>query len=459
MHSIHLFLFDKALYSGQTEIKTTVLSSFSSTNSLKRIADDLASEFYLLYIGTTPLELLPYGLERLHQVARMSEGDMVYSDYQEIKNGILTPHPTLEYQMGSIRNDFDFGPLILFRAETFRNLVAQIHSDYLYSALYTLRLEISRTGKIVHLPETLYTIQETDLRTSGEKQFDYVNPSNREMQLEMEAICTSHLKAIGAWLPPVFQPVDFGQVSFPVEASVIIPVKNRARTIAEAVGSALEQKTNFLFNVIVVDNHSEDGTSQILEKLSLQNPNLIHHIPASTALGIGGCWTEAITLPVCGKFAIQLDSDDLYNSPDVIQKIIGTFYEQQCAMVIGSYQMVNFKLEEIPPGIIAHREWTPENGRNNALRINGLGAPRAFYTPILRQIKFPNVSYGEDYATALTISRKYQIARIYEPLYLCRRWEENSDSNLDIFRLNKYNFYKDKIRTLEIQARISGKIK
>ena len=152
----------------------------------------------------------------------------------------------------------------------------------------------------------------------------------------------------------------------------------------------------------------------------------------------------------CGRFAIQLDSDDLYINHHVLQRIVDTFHEHQCAMVIGSYKMVNFKLEEIPPGIIDHKEWTPDNGRNNALRVNGLGAPRAFYTPLLRQIRIPNVSYGEDYATALAISREY---RIYEPLYLCRRWEGNSDADLNIQRVNANNYYKDKIRMIEILAR------
>ena len=457
--SDNIFLQNKLEFQSQLETENIIplREPIHQTNTLKELAKQIRTPFCLFYLKNAPVKLAPYALERMVQVAETTGATMVYSDHYSLKKGVSLPHPTIEYQIGSLRNDFDFGQLLLFRNDSFQQVVAQMNTDYRFAALYELRLSISRLGKIVHIPETLYTVQPTDLRLSGEKQFDYVDPANREVQLEMEAVCTAHLQAIGAWLAPEFQRIDFGQENFAREASVIIPVRNRKRTIAEAVESALQQQTDFSFNVIVVDNHSTDGTGQILTELSRRYPNLIHHIPASTELGIGGCWTEAILLPECGKFAIQLDSDDLYKDCHVLQRIVDTFYQENCAMVIGSYQMVDFKLEEIPPGLIAHREWTPDNGRNNALRINGLGAPRAFYTPVLRQIKFPNVSYGEDYATALAISRKYLIARIYDPLYLCRRWEENSDHDLDIQQLNNYNFYKDKIRTLEIQARISGK--
>lgn len=237
---------------------------------------------------------------------------------------------------------------------------------------------------------------------------------------------------------------------------MIIPVKNRVKTIDDAIRSVLGQETGFRYNIIVVDNHSDDGTTELLQQLSAQHPELIHYIPPRHDLGIGGCWNEAVMHPSCGKFAVQLDSDDLYIDSRVLETIVRNFYAQNCAMLVGSYRMVNFKLEEIPPGIIDHREWTPENGHNNALRINGLGAPRAFYTPVIRELKFPNVSYGEDYAVGLAISGEYRIGRIYEPLYLCRRWDENSDASLDIQRLNTYNSYKDKLRTLEIAKRISG---
>jgi glycosyltransferase involved in cell wall biosynthesis len=314
-------------------------------------------------------------------------------------------------------------------------------------------LKISRGRGIVHIPELLYTEVETDARPSGEKQFDYVDPGNRQVQLEMEQVCTAHLRDTGAWLAPLFRPVQFDETGFEVEASVIIPVKNRARTIGDAIGSALDQKTGFVFNLIVVDNHSTDGTGNIIASFAKKDPRLIHVIPERTSLGIGGCWNEAIFNPACGKFVVQLDSDDLYIDNTVLSRIVDAFYQQNCAMLVGSYRMVNFGLAEIPPGLIDHREWTPENGRNNALRINGLGAPRAFYTPVIRSIRFPDVSYGEDYAVGLNISRYYQIGRIFEPLYLCRRWEENSDASLDIHKMNIHNYYKDKIRTLEFRAR------
>ena len=320
--------------------------------------------------------------------------------------------------------------------------------------MYDLRLRLSRKGDIVRLPEYLYTVDETDFRKSGEKQFDYVNPAQREVQVEMEQACTAHLHAIGAKLAPRTRSIELEAGGFPVEASVVIPVKDRSGTIADAVGSALRQQTDFPFNVIVVDNHSTDGTTAVLQELARTSPLLVHHIPASRELGIGGCWNEAIEHPRCGKFVVQLDSDDLYSDEHTLQTIVDAFYREKCAMVIGSYRMVNFRLEEIPPGVIAHREWTAENGHNNALRINGLGAPRAFYTPVVRSIGFPNVSYGEDYAVALAVSREYRIGRIFDALYLCRRWDGNSDAALDVAKQNAYHFYKDKIRTLELKARM-----
>lgn len=456
MYSIHIFLYQKELIPEIENYHFTLLGHYPDTENLHKIATEVtASEYFLFYTGNHPLQLSSLALERMIQIAQMSEAALVYSDYYQIKAGIRIQHPTLEYQIGSLRDDFDFGPLLLFCARDFRQAVNQMDSYYQYAALYDLRLKISQHGRIVHLPEYLYTIEETDLRLSGEKQFDYVNPKNREVQIEMEKACTSHLKTIKAWLVPEFESIDLNSISFQIEASVIIPVRNRAKTITDAVKSALTQQTAFPYNVIVIDNFSTDGTTEILKGLAKRHSRLIHLIPNKTDLGIGGCWTEAIMHPQCGKFAIQLDSDDLYNSTHSIQTIVDTFYQQNCAMVIGSYQMVNFQLQEIPPGIIAHQEWTPDNGRNNALRINGLGAPRAFYTPLIRKLKFPNVSYGEDYAVGLAISRHYQIGRIYEPIYLCRRWEENSDAALNVQQLNTYNFYKDKLRTLEILARIS----
>lgn len=430
------------------------LSVFPSSEQLKKIASNLQTPYLLLHIGTSPVFLGAYALERMCQAADMCKAGILYSDYYKIENGITRPHPTIDYQTGSLRDDFDFGPLLLFRSSSFKQVTGRMEHNYQYASLYDLRLKIAETAPVIHLPEFLYTVTETDFRKSGEKQFDYVDPKNRNVQLEMEHACTQHLKAIGAWLPPISSPTDLS-TSFPVEASVIIPVKNRIKTIADAVRSALEQQTGFPYNIIAVDNHSDDGTTALLQEMSRQYPTLIHHIPSRQDLGIGGCWNEAVSHPACGKFAIQLDSDDLYINPHVLATIVQNFYAQNCAMLIGSYQMVNFKLEEIPPGVIDHREWTAENGHNNALRVNGLGAPRAFYTPMIRELKFPNVSYGEDYAVGLAISRQYRIGRIYEPLYLCRRWDENSDASLDISRQNTYNHYKDKLRTLEIAKRIS----
>ena len=430
------------------------ISRLSSTSTLKALQTVPQEEYLLLYTGNTALQLAPDAIKRMVQAAQMSQAVMLYSDYHQIKQGIRQATPALEYQPGSLRDDFDFGPLILYKQTTFWETIAEMDADYQFAALYDLRLRLSRKGELVHLPEYLYTVEETDLRNTGEKQFDYVNPRNREVQIEMEAACTAHLKAIGANLLPQTSNIQLAAHTFPVEATVVIPVKNRVSTIADAVHSALCQETDFPFNIIVVDNHSTDGTTALLQELTASNPDLIHHIPTSHELGIGGCWNEAIFHPLCGRFAIQLDSDDLYKNRRVVQSIVETFYREKCAMVIGSYEMVNFRLEELPPGLIDHREWTDHNGHNNALRINGLGAPRAFYTPVIRDIRFPNVSYGEDYAVALAISREYRIARIFDSLYLCRRWEGNSDAALDIQKLNGYNFYKDKIRTLELKARI-----
>jgi glycosyltransferase involved in cell wall biosynthesis len=325
--------------------------------------------------------------------------------------------------------------------------------EFELAGLYDLRLKISQHHRLVHLPELLYTELELDTRKSGEKMFDYVDPRNRFKQIEMEKACTAHLKAVGAWLAPKFREIAFSSGNFETEASVIIPVRNRVKTISDAVKSVLSQEVDFKFNLIITDNFSTDGTTELIKSFAGADSRIIHIIPRRRDLGIGGCWNEAINHPACGKFAIQLDSDDLYIDNNVIKRVVETFYDQNCAMVVGSYKMVNFQLEGVPPGLIDHKEWTPDNGRNNALRINGLGAPRAFYTPVLRDIQVPNVSYGEDYALGLAISRHYQIGRIYDPLYLCRRWDENSDSSLDIVKMNTHNFYKDKIRTLEFWAR------
>jgi hypothetical protein len=344
--------------------------------------------------------------------------------------------------------------VLLFDAAAARTADAEIAGpDYKYAGLYALRLAVSRRAQVLRVAEFLYSKIEIDMRRSGEKQFDYVDPRNRAVQVEMETVATDHLKRIGAYLRPSFKPVSFDDGHFEHEASVIIPVKNRERTVADAVGSVLKQQAAFAFNVIIVDNHSTDGTTKILSDYAARDERVIHVIPERTDLGIGGCWNEGIHHLQCGRFAIQLDSDDLYKDETTIQKIVDCFRKEKCAMVIGSYLMTNFDLKEIPPGLIDHKEWTPDNGRNNALRINGLGAPRAFYTPIIRKLNFPNVSYGEDYAVALEMSREYQIGRIFEPVYLCRRWEGNTDADIDIAKQNAFNGYKDSIRTWEILAR------
>ena len=436
--------------------KGLVAGALQQTQTLKVLAREIHTPYTLLYIQSLPLQVGAYAIERMLQVADDTEAGLLYADCYKIKEGVQQAHPVIDYQEGSLRNDFDFGSLLLYRSDALLEAVNAMDVDYQAAALYDLRLKVSQNHRLFHLSEPLYTELETDLRKSGEKMFDYVDPRNRQVQIEMEQACTRHLKDINAWLKPEFMPVAFSEETFPVEATVVIPVRNREGTIEDAVRSVLKQETTFPFNLIVVDNHSTDRTTEMLSDMAATDPRLIHVIPNRDDLGIGGCWNTAIMHPQCGKFAIQLDSDDLYINNQVIQTVVDAFYEQNCAMMVGTYQMVNFKLEEIPPGIIDHREWTPDNGRNNALRINGLGAPRAFYTPVLRGIKLPNTSYGEDYAVGLAISRNYRIGRIYEPLYLCRRWEGNSDAALDINKQNAHNSYKDRIRTIELLARIAA---
>jgi hypothetical protein len=412
------------------------------------------SSHALFILHDAAIEFGQYAIERMLMVARSTGAGLVYSDYTEMKSGKSIPHPLVDHQPGSIRDGFEFGSVVMIDAAALKTAARGIaRTDYAYAGFYALWLALSRKNDLLRIPESLYTKWEKDVRTSGEKQFDYVDPRNRTVQIEMESAATTHLRKIGAYLKPQFTKVDLAEGNFPVEASVIIPVKNRAKTIVEAVQSALKQKGDFAFNVLVVDNHSTDGTTDRLAALARMDDRIVHVVPRQRDLAIGGCWNVAIHHQDCGRFAIQLDSDDLYKDDTTIARMVGTFYREKCAMVVGSYQMVNFDLQEIPPGIIDHAEWTPKNGRNNALRINGLGAPRGFFTPIIRRINFPNVSYGEDYAAALAVSREYQIGRVMDPIYLCRRWEGNSDADLDVVQQNAFNLYKDRIRTIEIAAR------
>jgi len=430
-----------------------VIDTLQSTAALRKIAEKSDSEYSLIYTKDTSLEMGQYALERFSKIADDTEAGLVYSDYYQVVDGIRSNHPVIDYQEGSLRDDFNFGSVLFYNSKRLRKAVDKMKEDYQFAGLYDLRLKVSRKAELFHINEYLYAEVEIDTRKSGEKQFDYVDPKNRAVQIEMEAACTAHLKKIDAYLKPEFTKIEFNESNFPVEASVIIPVRNRVKTVDDAIRSVLSQKANFAFNLIVVDNFSNDGTSEIIEEIAKTDSRLIYIIPERSDLGIGGCWNAGVDTPLCGKFAIQLDSDDIYENENTLQKIVDAFYEQNCAMVIGSYTMTNFAMETIPPGLIDHKEWTPENGRNNALRINGLGAPRAFYTPVLREIKVPNTSYGEDYALGLRISREYQIGRIYESVYMCRRWDENSDASLDVVKMNGHNLYKDKIRTIELKAR------
>ena len=452
-----------------------VIDRLESSNTITSIAENTDADYVIICTKTTPIKWGLYALERFLRTADDTGAVMIYSDHHSMVKderlsqdgtsavGKLEKHPVIDYQEGSLRDDFDFGSLWLIKSQCLRDYAAQTDRvDYLYAGLYDLRLYLSRVGEIFHLNEYLYTENELDTRKSGEKQFDYVNPRNREVQIEMERACTQHLEKVGALIDTSYYRLpDFNEQDFEYEASVVIPVFNREKTIADAVKSALSQKANFKFNVIVVNNHSTDKTGEILsriahemeEKNDKQAGRLIQIVPERRDLGIGGCWNVAINSDHCGKFAVQLDSDDLYSSPKTLQKIVDAFYKQKAAMMIGSYRMCDFDLNTLPPGLIDHKEWTEDNGCNNALRINGLGAPRAFFTPLVRQIQFPNTSSGEDYALGLAFSRRYRIGRIYDELYLCRRWGGNSDAALSIDRVNANKLYKDRLRTMELKAR------
>lgn len=429
----------------------------SGTALLRSLTASVNTPYTLIYTKPTALRWVDLGLERMLQVARDTGAAMVYSDHFASVGGEMTDYPVIDCQKGSLRDDFEFGGVQLYRTDILKQAVAQMDTDYEYAALYDLRLKVSRMGQLVHINEYLYYEVELDTRTSGEKQFDYVDPRNRTVQIEMERACTDHLKAIGAYLKPEFKAVDLSEGDFEYEASVVIPCKNRVRTIADAIRSALSQEAPFKFNVIVVDDNSTDGTVDVIKSFS-DDPRLVYIAQDESWHAIGGNWNAALHHPSCGRFALQLDSDDVYSGPDTVRKFVEAFRTQNCAMVIGTYCITDFAMNPIPPGVIDHKEWTDGNGRNNALRINGLGAPRGFWTPLARKINFPVTKYGEDYAVALRISREYRIGRIWDVMYYCRRWDDNSDAALSVRKTNDNNIYKDRIRTWEIEARQGAKL-
>ena len=425
-----------------------------SSESIKAIADKSDAEFSMIITKEVAIELGYFSLERFEYIASSTNAGFVYSNYFDVVEGVKSNHPVIAYQDGSLRDDFNFGPLLFVKAEALKAAAANFTEDYDHAGLYSARLSMTLENELVHVDEFLYSQSDVDSRASGKKIFDYVDPANRGVQIEMEKAVTKYLKEVGAYLKPEFKEVKFEEGNFQLEASVIIPVRNRERTLRDAIQSVMDQTPKFDFNLIIVNNHSTDGTTEIIEEMSAKYKNIIHIVPERTDLGIGGCWNLGVHDDRCGKFAIQLDSDDVYSNEHTVQKIVDAFYKENAAMVVGSYTMTDVDLNEIPPGLIDHKEWTPENGRNNALRINGLGAPRAFYTPVLRDVKIPNVNYGEDYGLGLSISRNYQIGRIYDSVYLVRRWDDNSDASLSIEAMNKHNVYKDRLRTYEFKARL-----
>lgn len=425
-----------------------------STKELTNIANTATTEWLFLQTEAGEVEFLPQAEKRFIDIAEATGAAMVYSDYYQITEDGKNPITTIEYQRGSLRDDFNFGAVILLNTGILKKITTHTSEDYEFAGLYDIRLKISETSSIFRIAEPLYLLTPVSATEAESRHFAYIDKKNRNVQIDMEKACTAHLKRIGALLTGNPKSVNLESENFDCEASIIIPVRNRQKTIADAIHSALGQQTNFKFNVLVVDNFSTDDTGNIIDRIANTYRNVIKITPDNDNLGIGGCWQLAINHSLCGKFAVQLDSDDIYQSPHTLQRIVDEFYRQRCAMLIGSYTITDFELNPIPPYLIDHAEWTDDNGRNNALRINGLGAPRAFFTPIIREIGFPNVSYGEDYAVGLRISREWKIGRIYDSVYLCRRWENNSDTGISLETLNRYNFYKDKIRTIELLRRI-----
>lgn len=430
------------------------VDSLFSTSTLDKILQKTKTEHLIFITEEGKINLQNISLLKFIDTSEKNNSGITYSNYYLRKENTLINRPLIDYQFGSVRDDFNFGSLLFFNTKIFSEKLKLIDPNYRWAGLYALRLAISGDGLIVKIPEYLYSFEEKTKQTDEEKHFDYLDSSNAEKQKEAERVFGDYLKNIGAYIYPKFEDIYFSEDNYEFEASVIIPVKNRANTIKDAINSALKQKIKSKFNVIIVDNHSIDGTTQIIKEIANEDEKIIHIIPKRVDLGIGGCWNEALKDKRCGMFAVQLDSDDIYKDENTLKKIIDKFYKEKCGMVIGSYQLTDFDLNEISPGVITHTEWTNTNGHNNALRVNGFGAPRAFYTPLLREINFPDVSYGEDYAVCLAVSRKYRVGRIYEPIYICRRWEGNSDADLTIDKKNKYDYFKDTLRTEEINKRI-----
>lgn len=437
------------------DIETNIINGLCSHETLLKITASAKTPYMLLSVDARRrIEITPQQFERFTSVMDDTGAAIVYSDYISVESDGSGKEicRSIDYRPGSVRDDFDFGPAVLVNTELFARAVAKAPNIYRNAAWYDVRLRLGRMAPIVHVPETLYTAYLPYGSENGDGHFDYVDPRNSHVQKEMEAAFTDHLKAVGAYLPPATEEAD-AEGDFEAEASVIIPVRNRVATIADAISSALQQKTDFPYNVIVVDNHSTDGTTEVIDRFA-DDQRLIHLIPESTDHGIGGCWNEALQHERCGRYAVQLDSDDRYSGDDTLSRIVDCFRKERCAMVVGAYSLTDFHFNAIPPGIIDHKEWTDENGHNNLLRVNGIGAPRAFVTTIARQMAMPDVSYGEDYAMALRISRRYRIGRIFDVLYQCRRWNGNSDSGLSREKANQYNTYKDTLRTWELEARI-----
>ena len=430
--------------------------TLTSSETMGKVAAKTRTRFTMLILQEAGVSFARFGLKRFVDIGETTGAGLVYSDYQDVTGDERVAHPLIDYQPGSLRDDFDFGQVILFRSSALTAAVkSTARTQYKSGGLYAVRLALSRKSTVFHIAEQLYSRIQADTRTGGEKQFEYLDRHSEDVQLEMERVVTQHLKAIKAYVPPGGLEVDLTEGTFPVDVSVVIPVRNREATIAAAVASALRQEGPFQFNVIVVDNHSTDRTTAIVHNLARTEPRLIHVVPEEFGLGIGGCWNEALFNPACGRFVVQLDSDDIYADGTTLRRMVETFHAENCAMVVGSYRLTDFQFTPIPPEIIDHREWTKKNGRNNVLRVNGFGAPRAFFTPVLRQNPFPDVSYGEDYAVGLTISRDYHVGRIADPIYICRRWEGNSDARLDAVAQNAHDYYKDTLRSLEIRARQS----